>query len=376
MIWSHLNWKRVAGTLAVATAVMLVLGAIIVWSGVYNIAASTDHLSGTTWLLQKMREQSIATQAASIEVRPVSDENMIRLGAAHFEGGCVPCHNRPGEEINPIVAGMLPSPPDLAETAPGRNARELFWIIKHGLKYTGMPAWPSIGRDDEIWALTAFLKSLPVSGSDYRKLAGLERLPKPADETFEQSGIALAQCSRCHDDKGLDTHGTHVPRLSGMPRDYLVRSLSEYADRVRPSGVMQPVADRLSAAGIDKLASHYSGLKAHRATPAGEYRNNQVRNGAILAERGAPDADLPACRSCHRAGGTGRFPPLEGQHAAYLESQLTLFKNGQRSRTALGRTMAAIAQRMTGEQIANSALYFSTIAPTNGKSLVSVGEAQ
>ena len=62
---------------------------------------------------------------------------------------------------HPTAREMLPPPPDLSKAAPQWKERELFWIVKNGLKYTGMPAWPSRQRDDEVWAVVAFLRRLP-----------------------------------------------------------------------------------------------------------------------------------------------------------------------------------------------------------------------
>jgi hypothetical protein len=48
-----------------------------------------------------------------------------------------------------IVLGMLPEAPDLAALSGRWRDRELFWIVKHGIKYTGMPSWPSLQRYDQ-----------------------------------------------------------------------------------------------------------------------------------------------------------------------------------------------------------------------------------
>jgi mono/diheme cytochrome c family protein len=67
---------------------------------------------------------------------------------------------------------MLPSPPDLAVAMRPWKERELFWIVKHGFKYTGMPGWVALGREDEIWAVVAFLKKVPtLAPESYRDLA-------------------------------------------------------------------------------------------------------------------------------------------------------------------------------------------------------------
>ena len=67
---------------------------------------------------------------------------------------------------------MVPAPPVLADVVDDWNSRELFWIVKHGIKYTAMPAWSTQRRDDEVWAMVAFLQQLPrMEAPHYRELA-------------------------------------------------------------------------------------------------------------------------------------------------------------------------------------------------------------
>jgi hypothetical protein len=56
---------------------------------------------------------------------------------------------------------MTPHLPYLPPVIPARQPDELFYIVKHGIKFTGMPAWPAQQRDDERWAMVAFLRRLP-----------------------------------------------------------------------------------------------------------------------------------------------------------------------------------------------------------------------
>jgi mono/diheme cytochrome c family protein len=69
-----------------------------------------------------------------------------------------------------IAQGLYPLPPDLAKVAPLYPPAELFWILKHGIKMTGMPAW-SDHSDEELWATVGLLEKLPdMSKQDYARL--------------------------------------------------------------------------------------------------------------------------------------------------------------------------------------------------------------
>lgn len=56
---------------------------------------------------------------------------------------------------------MTPPPPYLPPKLARWEPDELFYIVKHGIKFAGMPAWPSQQRDDEVWAMVAFLRRFP-----------------------------------------------------------------------------------------------------------------------------------------------------------------------------------------------------------------------
>ena len=107
--------------------------------------------------------------------------NLVKLGAAHFHGGCAFCHGAPGIPVSPIARQMLPSPPDLATSMRPWTDEEIFWIVQHGIKYTGMPGWVALERADEIWAVVAFLRRMPqLTASSYAELAlGGVRSGKP-----------------------------------------------------------------------------------------------------------------------------------------------------------------------------------------------------
>ncbi|WP_081161241.1 c-type cytochrome [Ensifer aridi] len=357
-----LHWTTVAAVLGMGAAGLVLAGTIFVSSGIYNVAASSGHFRITTWLLAMVRERSIDMRSFPIEVPPIDDDGMIRLGAAHYEGGCVPCHGRPGEEMNPIVSGMLPPPPNLTEVGKRRPPEEIFWIVMHGLKYTGMPAWPNTGRDDEVWAVTAFLATLPGAVSGYPDFAGLARGGGDKHEGLA-NGRTFTRCGRCHESEGTGTNGNRIPRLAGLPEAYLLRSLREYAERTRASGAMEPVADLLDDGRMRELAAYYSALRpvAPKTTVAPD--PERLRRGEAIAIRGIPRHGVPACLTCHSGRQSSYFPTLAGQHAAYIAEQLRLWQRGGRVGTAYGRIMAVVAGALSAEQIEDVAAYLASLPP-------------
>jgi mono/diheme cytochrome c family protein len=56
--------------------------------------------------------------------------------------------------------GLYPHPPNLAQQAPP-EARRTFWVVKHGIKMSAMPAWGRTLDDAAVWELVAFVRQLP-----------------------------------------------------------------------------------------------------------------------------------------------------------------------------------------------------------------------
>ena len=145
-------------------AILVGVGAIALgwaYSGQYNVAADAPHWDVTTRALATIREHSIAARAGGLTVPNLADPALIALGAEHYAGMCTGCHLAPGVGDNEMRQGLYPKPPNLTVKR-DRSPAESFWIIKHGLKMSGMPAWGVTHDDEAIWGLVAFLQQLPT----------------------------------------------------------------------------------------------------------------------------------------------------------------------------------------------------------------------
>ena len=122
-------------------------GFLVAVSGLVPIAASSGHWPITEWFLQFAMQRSISTHSLGIEVPPLDDSDLILKGATHYEIACRLMSRQPGPATAPrIPPNMTPHPPDLAERIREAKSQELFYVVKHGVKFTGMPAWPAIQR--------------------------------------------------------------------------------------------------------------------------------------------------------------------------------------------------------------------------------------
>ena len=346
-------------------------GFLFAWSGLYSVAASRGHFAVTNAILTFGMRNSVKTHALGIEAPQTYSNDLATLGAAHFHDGCAYCHGAPGVPIDPIAQSMLPSPPDLSKAVRDWRDRELFWIVKHGIKYTGMPAWVAAQRDDEVWAVVAFLKQLPtLDAAGYRELAlgGLSVRPQIGSElaTTEDTSQAMSACARCHGADGRGPKSHLVPVLHGQPAEFLIAALEDFAAGRRASGIMQPVASGLSPAERERVARYYAGL-ARPGAPNRLENAAAVERGRELATRGDPNAKVPACMDCHSASALNVYPRLSQQHATYIINRLRNWRKGITSPSATDPIMAPIARSLNEQQIDDVAAYFASTSPSASK---------
>lgn len=141
---------------------LIFAGALFIYSGIYNVAATSPHWPVIRWLLQNVQEQSINARKQDITA-PASllDEERAIRGGASYGAMCQMCHLGPGVEPTPLYQGLLPEPPQLTRIARERSPEFMFWATKYGIKMTGMPAWGETHSDEALWDIIAFVTRLP-----------------------------------------------------------------------------------------------------------------------------------------------------------------------------------------------------------------------
>jgi cytochrome c553 len=359
-----------------------VLGFLVAASGVIPLKASSGHWAITEWVLQFGMRRSIATHSLAIKAPAnLSDAAMILRGAGHYETGCRSCHGAPGTPSPRIGQAMLPAAPELGPRIHELTPEKLFYVVKHGLKFTGMPAWPAQERDDEVWAMVAFLLKLPeIDGDEYRGLVHGEPAAVPPMQTMpgaplaSRPAFAAAQaCARCHGAEGEGRGDGAFPRLAGQRREYLKNSLHAYAKGARHSGIMEPAAAALTTELIEQLASHYADMETRPKVVSdfAEFDRAELERGRRIAEEGVLSRRIPACVECHGPKGSRMkpaYPSLAGLSSVYLMQQLELFKTGKRGGSAYAKVMREVAERLNADEMRAAARYFETLPQTEDAS--------
>ncbi len=153
--------KKVLFTLAIFLFVLVGLGIVAIYTGAYDVSAAKPEASLTAWVLSTMMDHSVMRQAKGIVVPSLEDSALTSIGFDHYNEMCVTCHGSPSGGRSEAGRGLNPPAPDLSETAKDWTSAELYWIIKNGIKMTGMPAFGPTHDEHKLWAMVAFVQKLP-----------------------------------------------------------------------------------------------------------------------------------------------------------------------------------------------------------------------
>jgi cytochrome c553 len=358
--------KRILAIAGALVALAAIGGFLVAALGLVPLKASDGHWWITEAILQFGKRRSIESHTLGDPQPSLGDPALVLKGAGHYETGCRPCHGSPELKQPRVARAMLPPPPYLGDRRGEWQPRQLAYIVKHGIKLTGMPAWPARGRDDEVNAVVAFLLVLPdLDARGYQKMVFGEA--SPLAESLDLDGLAPPRavnvvCGRCHGLDGAGRGAGAFPKLAGQRREYLYAALRAYATDRRQSGLMQPIAAALTDAEMRELADYYARLPP--GAPAVGSADAIARGGAI-AMKGIPGQRVPACAKCHGPARTQKnphYPILHGQYAAYLELQLEVLARGQRGGSPYAHLMEDhVAPRLTAAQRRDVALYYAAL---------------
>jgi mono/diheme cytochrome c family protein len=155
---------------------VLVVGGVVValtlmYSGLFNVAATVVDSSALSWGLVTVREASIRLHSRDVQLpKPgaVADrDNGFRI----YRQECAMCHTPIGRTPRPMAVGFNPQPPGFGAGADLMTPAQVFWVTKNGIRFTGMPAWGPSRSDRELWDVVGFVMTLPkMSAADYDAL--------------------------------------------------------------------------------------------------------------------------------------------------------------------------------------------------------------
>lgn len=185
-------------------------GLLIVFTGLYDVAATRTHGDVANWIFSTTMRRSVARRAADVEVPDLDDRDLQLAGLNDYREMCANCHTLPGQPASAVARGLNPPPPDLAVSAQNLSSAELFWITKHGIRMTGMPAWGPTHTDGDLWRVVAFVETLPdLDAPAYEALsAQAEGMGGHHDEPDQPEDTEVGDIER--EGAGEHDHSSHT----------------------------------------------------------------------------------------------------------------------------------------------------------------------
>jgi mono/diheme cytochrome c family protein len=150
--------------LAGALLLLLVLaigGLAVAYTGFYDVSASAGHTTAGRWALSTTMQNSVRSRAADIRAPERFTPAAILAGGSEYKAMCQQCHGGPGVTRSEWAEGLVPLPPDLTKAAADWRPNEIYWIVRHGIKMTAMPAFGGSHDEETLWNIAGFVEQLP-----------------------------------------------------------------------------------------------------------------------------------------------------------------------------------------------------------------------
>jgi mono/diheme cytochrome c family protein len=238
--------KVVLLTTTVLALLAALLASVVVLGGLYDVAATTRHTQPVFSLMHYAMRRAVSVRARDIEPPPLDERVVNERGALCYRDKCLQCHGGPGVARSELARGMQPLPTSLVDAARVTPLRELYWVTRHGIRMSGMPGWQAHLSDADIWALAAFVSTLPkwTPAQFQARMKHFEgaacrsepvATPGPPDARRGRELINQYACTACHTVPGVASTKPQVgPPLAG------------FADRTLIAGRLPNTPDNLA----------------------------------------------------------------------------------------------------------------------------------
>lgn len=171
--------KTILATLGISAVLGVLAALAVIYSGIFNVAATVEDAPALRWVFIATREASIKRHAQDIQAPPVADADHLANGFKIYRENCVMCHTPTGRQPSPLALGLNPQAPSFKEN--DMTVAQLFWVAKNGIRFTGMPAWGPSLSDQDLWDAVGFAMTLPkLNAAEYD---ALDRRTPPSQPT-------------------------------------------------------------------------------------------------------------------------------------------------------------------------------------------------
>jgi mono/diheme cytochrome c family protein len=136
------------------------LSVVVLMCGWASVHATSEPPRWESVVAGKAFAASVARQAPKLQNPVTPTSSNLRSGLKIYRDACAGCHGDSGKPSHWGTAGFYPRVPQFDTQPPIKPDWQMFWIVKHGVRYTGMGAWEGEMSDDNIWTVVTFLHNL------------------------------------------------------------------------------------------------------------------------------------------------------------------------------------------------------------------------
>ena len=173
-----MRFLKIAAWTAVSV-IVLAVAAFVLRVRSHGFSAREKPAGYEVFLARHLRGLASEPDAGSLKNPLEASPLAIAEARDHFADHCATCHGNRGDGKTQINAGLYPPAPDMRERrTQALSDGELFYIIKNGVRFTGMPGWG--GSDEDNWKLVLFIRHLPRLTA--RELEFMSEVNHMADE--------------------------------------------------------------------------------------------------------------------------------------------------------------------------------------------------
>ena len=143
------------------------VGLAVLYLGLAPVAADQSPSALEARVMDVALRNAVLRRTSGDQEPPPPSNEDLASGSEIYKEMCSRCHGEPGAVSSPLGSSFYPPAPLLAGHKSEWSEQELFWIIKHGIRNTAMPAWAALLADDDIRQVAALVKrfdTVPVAG--------------------------------------------------------------------------------------------------------------------------------------------------------------------------------------------------------------------
>lgn len=160
----------------VAVILVLVLAIVGVILGFVDMRADKPPSALETAIAGRAMDASVARAAPKVANPIPSDEANLSAGARLYRDHCALCHGDPVKQKAELADSLNPPAPQFMTDMPDMPENQNFYILQHGIRWTGMPGWKTVLDERQIWQLVTFLSHMhdlpPAAKSVFAEPAG------------------------------------------------------------------------------------------------------------------------------------------------------------------------------------------------------------